>query len=268
MCPTRKEYLPLKEKTFENALIKLFQSEFGFLGGPAVIKLIVNRISDLVEEYYPRKERLHFGQMLWFAIDKDEKKNHQKGMKTLKLKPVILSLVTPSDIQDYINNVKQKNMIKKVIARLHNESFEQHGVLAEHDTAIILHRSTSTISQNFIEYQKETGKILPSRGTIHDLGNAITHKEIIVRKYLTEGKESPMISREVDHSIVASDRYIKHSNQVDAALRNGVPTDEIPHVTGLSKRLVDAYIKLLLEISNEKRHKKVRMEGDSNIQIG
>jgi hypothetical protein len=49
----RKVYAPLQEKTFEHALTHLFQTEFGFLGGPAVIKLMVDRIRDLVEVYYP-----------------------------------------------------------------------------------------------------------------------------------------------------------------------------------------------------------------------
>jgi hypothetical protein len=256
MPPFREDYTPLKEKTFENALTRLFQTEFGFLGGPAVIKLIVNRIMDLVEDYYPKKERLHFGQMLWFAVDKGERKNHHKGMKYLKFSPVTLSVVTPSDIEDYIRKVPQSEIVKKAMARLFRESYRQVGPLAEHDVAIILRRSLSTVSKYFQEYQKETGEVLPSRGVVHDMGGGTTHKEIIVSKYFIEGKESPEIGREIDHSVEASDRYIKHANQVKAALRNGVPPEEISHVTGLSKRLVNVYIKLLDKISKQKKKLK------------
>ena len=254
MSPDRHEYRTLLEKTFENTLMKLFQTEFGFMGGPAVIELIVNRISELIEEYHPRKERLHFGQILWFAVDKDEKKGHNLGMRNLKIRPVILSLVTPSDIQDYINRVPLHQILRKVTVRLFKESFAQGGVLANHDVAIILHRSTSSISNYSQEYQKETLEFLPTRGVIHDLGQTITHKEIIVRKYF-DGKEIPSISRETDHSIVATERYIKQAIQVKAAIKNGVPTDEIPHVTGISKRLVEAYIPLVKKRDRKERRK-------------
>jgi hypothetical protein len=256
MSLPRRRYTALQAKTFENILTQLFQKEFGFLGGPAVVRLIVNRITDLVEVYYPKKERLHFGQMLWFAVDKDERKGHQRGMKEMKFKPVTLSVVTPSDLENYRNGVEQREIVKKVTARLIKESYAQGGPLAEHDVAVILHRSQNTISRYFREYQEETKEILPTRGVVHNTGSGITHKEIIVGKYFIEGKESPEISREVDHSVVASDRYIKHANQVKAALRNGVPPEEISHVTGLSKRLVDVYIKLLDKISKQKKKLK------------
>jgi hypothetical protein len=170
-------------------------------------------------------------------------------MKSMKLRPVILSIITPSDIQDYINDVPQKEIIKKVMARLFKESYDQGGPLAEHDVSVILHRSSSAISTYFIEYQNETKEILPSRGVIHDTGGGTSHKEIIVSKYYLEGKDSPKISWEINHSIKASDRYIKHANQVKTALKNGVPVEEIPYVTGLSKKLVEVYIALLEKIS-------------------
>lgn len=43
------------------------------------------------------------------------------------------------------------------------------------------------------EYQKSSQELLPTRGVIHDMGGAVTHKEIIVTEYLS-GKESPQIS--------------------------------------------------------------------------
>lgn len=256
MSRSRQPYSVLKEKTFENALTRLFQTEFGFLGGPAVIRLMVNRITALIDEYHPKAERMHFGELLWFAVDENEKRGHQRGMKHLKLKPVILPLVTPSDIEDYINNVPQRTIAKNVMARLFKASYAQGGILAEHDVAIILHRDRRKICRYFIEHQKETNEPLPSRGVIHDIGSGTTHKEIIVSKYLIEGKESPKISREVNHSVRASDRYIKAANQVRVAIKNGVPTEEIHQVTGMSKRLVEIYIELLNKIATQKQAQK------------
>src|SRR5450756_1361361 len=51
MVNTREIYEPIARKTFETALSHLFRTEFGFLGGPAVIELMVNRIKLLCDEY-------------------------------------------------------------------------------------------------------------------------------------------------------------------------------------------------------------------------
>lgn len=256
MSLSRVEYPPLQDKTFENVLTNLFRTEFGFLGGPAVIKLMVDRITELVEIYHPRTERLRFGQMLWFSVDKNEGSDQRRGMKSMKLRPVILSLVTPSDIQDYINDVPQHAIVKNVMVRLFRESYEQGGVMAEHDVATILHRSSSSISNYFREYQKTTQELLPSRGVIHDIGGSISHKEIIVTEYLS-GRECPEISREINHSIKASDRYIKHANQIRAALKYGISPDEISHVTGISRRLVEVYTNLLDKIAKEHKDQEI-----------
>lgn len=253
----RKVYAPLQEKTFEHALTHLFQTEFGFLGGPAVIKLMVDRIRDLVEVYYPPKERFRIGEMLWFAVAEDEKRGPSKGMKELRIVPVTLPLVTPSDIQAYVDGERQRDIMKRVMARLFKECYAQGGVMGEHDVALILHRDLDHISKLFREYIGETGELLPSRGIIHDLGGAMTHKAIIVGEYL-EGKEAPDICRTTGHSIEAVDRYIKHVNQIRTALRNGVPEEEISQVTGLSIKLVEVYLSLLEKIAESQKKEESR----------
>jgi len=256
MPAPRKPYRSLRDKTFDNVLTTLFRTEFGFLGGPAVIKLMVDRILELAEEYYPKKERLRFGQLLWFAVDKGESKAQRRGMKSMRLRPVILSLVTPADISDYANGVTHKEIEKKAVIRLIRECYDQGGVLAAHDVAIILHRNREMISGFIREYQKSSQELLPTRGVIHDMGGAVTHKEIIVTEYLS-GKESPQISRDIDHSIVASDRYIKHANQIRAALRHGVPQEEISRVTGINRRLVTVYTNLLLKLAKDRKDQEI-----------
>jgi len=246
----RRTYKPVMEKTFASALTNLFRTEFGFMGGPAVIQLIVERIVRLVDEYYPQRERVKVGQMVWFGVDVDEKKGPAKSMKSLQLRPVILSIVTPQDIESYCRGDKMHDIVQRVVARILKEAYKQDGVLSEIDVALILHRGVEHISSLFREYQEKTEKVLPTRGTIHHLGGTETHKGIIVGKYM-EGKEAPTIARETNHTLDAVDRYLKHANQVRAALRNGIKESEIPAVTGLSPRLVQTYLSLLRSVSFE-----------------
>ncbi len=93
MVSTREVYEPIARKTFETALSHLFKTEFGFLGGPAVIELMVNRIKLLCDEYYPPVENFQFGEMLWFAVAEDIKRRKIR-MEDLKLVPLKLPVVT------------------------------------------------------------------------------------------------------------------------------------------------------------------------------
>ena len=91
-------YAPLARKDFSSALGRLIEEEFPHLGGRMVVDLFVKQVKDMIEEYYPPQERLRMGQMLWFAVAKDEKMDYKKTMERLRLVPVILSIVTSEEI--------------------------------------------------------------------------------------------------------------------------------------------------------------------------
>jgi hypothetical protein len=243
MVNQREVYEPIARKTFENALSQLFRTEFGFLGGPAVIELIVNRIKLLCDEYYPPIENLQFGEMLWFAVAEDIKRGHIR-MEDMKLVPVKLPVVTPEDIQMYFKGIPQNEIKKSVMARLFKAAQLQGGILAEVDVALIMHISMCTISNYFVEYQKKTGEMLPSRGVIHDVGGTVTHKVQIVAEHL-ENKQTPDVAKKYDHTVKAADRYISGYERVKTAYKNGIPLSKIPFVTNMSKRLVYEYLSLL-----------------------
>ena len=50
------------------------------------------------------------------------------------------------------------------------------------------------MSKQVREYMERTKEVVPTRGTVHDLGRAITHKRIIIRLYL-EGYLTPEIAK-------------------------------------------------------------------------
>jgi hypothetical protein len=67
-------YGPLLDKTFETVISNFILTEFPRLGGPKVIELFVKELKTIIEQYYPPITNLKMGQMLWFAVAKDEKK--------------------------------------------------------------------------------------------------------------------------------------------------------------------------------------------------
>jgi hypothetical protein len=95
-------------------------------------------MKSIVEQYYPPLTNLRMGQMLWFAVAKEEKGGYGKSMKNLRLRPVVLSAVTYEDVQKRAESVPQKEIRKSGIARMLREADEQGGTLAETDLSLIL----------------------------------------------------------------------------------------------------------------------------------
>ncbi|MCK4475678.1 MAG: DUF1670 domain-containing protein, partial [Methanophagales archaeon] len=86
MNKQRDIYAPLLDKTFENAVSNFILTEFSRMGGPKVIELLVKEMKSIVEQYYPPLTNLRMGQMLWFAVAKEEKGGYGKSMKNLRLR--------------------------------------------------------------------------------------------------------------------------------------------------------------------------------------
>ncbi|PIQ09955.1 MAG: hypothetical protein COW71_04455 [Ignavibacteriales bacterium CG18_big_fil_WC_8_21_14_2_50_31_20] len=97
----------------------------------------------------------------------------------------------------------------------------------------------------YVNEIQENGKLLPTRGNIHDLSGAITHKREIITLYL-QGYFTPNIALKTNHSKEAVDRYIKDYHKVEILWQHNITDlDEISLLTRLSKRVAQQYIDLL-----------------------
>ena len=91
--------------------------------------------------------------------------------------------------------------------------------------------------------------LLPRRGTIHDLGRTVSHKAVIFRKALSEGKQTPDIARETCHDEASVDHYLLDMDRVAyAMLVHGMSIKEICFTTGMSEGLVRQYMELAKEL--------------------
>ena len=204
----------------------------------------------MCDTYYSPKTRLTNGKMLWFAVHEDEKQSYGKTMEKTKLIPVILFVTTYEDIKRYIGGVPIREILKDSIARILRDAKKQGGVLALVDAAVIYHLNYNTVSILVREYQNEHDVVLPYRGTIHDMGRAVTHKSRIVRMH--KKKISPLdIARETNHSQKATDTYITDSERVEMMYNKGHTESDIAFATGLSESLVKEYITLIENLKDE-----------------
>jgi hypothetical protein len=242
-------YAPLCDKTFETAVSNLLSTEFPKIGGPRVIELLVKELKSIVETYYPPITNLRMGQMLWFAVAKDETVGIGKSMEKLRLQPVVLSVITHEDIQKMANGLPIREVRKDAVARILLEADEQDGTLAESDLALIYSCTNGTISKYIIEYEREHDMVLPRRGTVHDLGRSVSHKSDICRKSVVNKKAPPDIARETYHSTEAVDRYLNDFERVQFCLKKGMSVEGTSFATGMSRSLVIEYVDLVNELS-------------------
>ena len=97
-----KTFSPSKSKTYETSLFNLIQSEFGYIGGPDVVKLFANKICELNNEYFVRNDYVKPGEMRYLALKLGQKYSGSKKLQDMELVPITLTVIAPEDIDDRI----------------------------------------------------------------------------------------------------------------------------------------------------------------------
>jgi hypothetical protein len=242
----QKTYGPSKSKTYETSLFNLIQSEFGYIGGPDVVKLFVQKICDLNREYYKQAEYIKPGEMRYLALKAGQKYSRGRKLSEMQLLPVTLTVVAPEDIDDRVNKLPRKERMKKITARLLREAKAQGAVLSETDVAIIFRVSGSAVSNYVREYEKEHRAVLPRPGSEMDIGKTLTHKKLAFQNYKKKLPTSDN-ARLIDHSPESVDRYIKDGTRVEKLYETGYTEWEISFFTGLPGYVVRQYVETIEE---------------------
>jgi len=263
----------LKDKNLQQHLLYRFLNHYGYDKGEITAKAIIDDILKLVEEYFlvgnidNDLHHIQYGQLVWMAVPVDEYPQRGKSIAQTRMKPVILSFVTDQDIEHLAFGFDTKTLRKKRLKRWTDQAFDQGALLTQLDLALLLGVSDAVVSQYVNQIQKE-GHLLPTRGNIHDLSGAITHKKEIITLYL-EGYLTPEIAVKTNHSKEAVDRYIKDYHRVETLWCHGITDlDKISHLSHLSKRVAQQYIDLLpakLKSYKEQSLKKIDRKNASDI---
>lgn len=221
--------------------MNFFQRELPRVFGPVLSEKMAQMIIELFDNTCPEINTLKPGQLIWMALDKRTRGDSPNR----KFVPVKLDLITPEDVEQLTNGVLTSVVASNAIARLFRQAYEQGGVLSTRDVSIILHRHPSYVSNIRIQYEQANQCVLPHTGVLHDMGSSISHKNIIVRKIISEKKDPAKTAKEVNHSQRAVDRYLKDYHRVNTVYRNNPDPEHISLVTGLSKFLVKQYIEII-----------------------
>ncbi len=238
----------IKKRSLPDLLVHKFLTEYGYDHGPVIARAIVEDILTTIEQCYAA--RVPPRTVVWLAVRR-EKGGQRKGICVEDLVPVHLCMYTEAEVELLTDKALRKQrqarraFNRARFARWCFEAYEQEGVLTELDIGLLSGLSENYISKVLREYEEETGEIVPTRGTVHDLGPAVTHKAEIVRRWLRH--ESPaQIARDTQHAQTSVDRYIANYQKV-RLLAQKVRPSEIPALTGLSQGVVEQYLELLAQ---------------------
>ena len=238
-------YGPAVGKSFAGALDSFFATELPQVGGAMTRKHIVAHILQMIEQYYPKSERLQQGQMPWVATHKDDRLRYGHSVASSQLTQVYLTPTPPSEIDDRAHGKRLREIKIDRVASLCKEAYAQDGVLTNAEIAIMLKTTPTTVGKYIRIWEEEHDELLPRRGTIHDLGPTLTHKKEICHALLLEGKSVGDVMRETYHSAQSIHRYISAFKRVLTCRKNGLDQESTRYALHMSRRLCQEYFDLI-----------------------
>lgn len=239
-------YNSARQRFLKSVIEQFFAREFPRFFGPVMREKLSEQLLLLFENLYPAKSRLQPGQVLWNALNKNTRATSEKRSYV----PVVLSLITPQDIQQLTQGIPMSAITRCAIARIIREAYAQGGILSARDIGLLTLRDPSTVSSLRIAYEKELACQLPHTGLLHDMGSGVSHKAIILRKIIIEKKDPADVARETSHSQKAVDRYLNDYHRVKTVYEQNPDIDYIHRVTALSKYLVKQYVEIIHHENN------------------
>ncbi|MDE0322835.1 MAG: DUF1670 domain-containing protein [Candidatus Poribacteria bacterium] len=254
-----KKFRRINDKSLRQLLIHRFLNDYGYDKGEVTATAIVDDILKTVEEYFvvtlpleklatgdqlPDERLLSYGQLVWMAVPIDEYPEKGKAIIKTRMKPIILTYLATEDIESFRNGFTSRQLRINRLVRWCHQAYDQGALLTHLDLAVLLNVCDAVVNDYVKEWQNNSGQLLPTRGNIHDLSGAITHKKEIITLYL-QGHLTPTIAAKTKHSKEAVDRYIRDYEIVKVVRKATADIDKISQITRLSKRVISQYLDLI-----------------------
>ncbi len=253
-----KEYLPekpldanslgvvpraLETISLPEALLKpvteLLNSDYGVK--PALARAMVEKAAQVRYWCSPRLTELKPGQAVWLAYSTGAKKRGDKRL----LVPVVLTLLGLDEQQRKCTNRGDYKALKIAqIERITAEAWQQGSALTMLDLELLLNLNGAALRELLNDYQEYFGVLLPTAGTVLDMGRTLTHKKIVVEMSL-EGLSTQQIARKIFHTPEAVDQYLRLFDRVLVLYHYGLPINLIRQVTGHGLALIKEHLALV-----------------------
>jgi hypothetical protein len=231
-------------RSLQAAVAQRIGEQFPRIGGSRICELCAQMVIEVVHHHLRPRESLGHGQIVWAAISIDDPPSPRRPLKSARLTPVVLSVSTPEDVERRITRVARDEYLTERCVRMCVEAYEQGALLSNADLAEILTMDDSRVSWALSRYEKLTGKVVPRRATLHDVGTALTHKRIICLKRWQEGKSAEQVARETFHSLEAVDRYLGMFERVRCCRKYQMDAQQTAFALGCGERLVREYLEI------------------------
>lgn len=254
-----KKFRRINDKSLRQLLIHKFINSYGYDKGEVTAQAIVDDILKTIEHYFVLRKPLEqmaegkaqsderylrYGQLVWMAVPIDEFPERGKSIIGTRMKPVILTYLSSEDMESIQDCFSSRKLRINRMVRWCEEAYDQGALLTQLDLAVLLNVCDASVSDYVNQYQRATGRILPTRGNIHDMSGAITHKREIITLYL-QGCLAPTIASKTRHSKDAVDRYIRDYESVKLVRTATADIDRVSQITHLSKRVIKQYLDLI-----------------------
>ncbi len=188
----------------------------------------------------PRIDELRPGQLVWLGYSTQRKRRDNIGL----FKPVVLTLQAPSDSRITLEHRGHLRQLKTLqMERLTAEAWIQDAVLTLLDLEWLLNIPPSMVRKAIDDYHEKFGVILPTAGTVLDMGRTLTHKRFVIELALA-GSTTKEIAHRVHHTEEAVDNYIRAFIRVLLLRYYGLPLAAMIRVTGHSRSLLEEHLAL------------------------
>ena len=243
---------PERARNLKSRLFLLLRDELGLGKQPKVASLLVDEITDVINDSLVDVSCLKPGQLITLAPEIGQGPSwHSRRLEDKKMITVILDLVDPEDIEALAKGQPLPQVRGLRMVRLLKQAFEQGATLTACQLALFSGIAPSSVSTWLKSFMKSNDIILPLRGIIEDCSPAISHKAIIIARHL-KGESTSEIARATDHTPHSVERYVRKFEQIrELVLYLGNDPDPvvISRILGCSKKLVETHLALLREHS-------------------
>ena len=212
------------------------------------------------ETFFQSSEAVSYrsGQLKYSCVKVSEpagKPLEQCGMVTVRL-----TLFDREDHRELPDDACRRctDMRRRRLMRICEEAKEQGGLLSQEDLGELLMCDVRTVRRDVAEL-KRVGIVVPTRGTVKDIGPGVTHKAMAIRLWL-EGKEPTEVALRIHHSLKATEAYLEKFKRVAYLVERGFTLHEVARVVGISTAAAGTFRDIHAEFRNRPFYKYRREE--------